>query len=349
MDRSEPPYHNYGPHDLLTDEYFQRWVAQPNRESNAFWTTWLLNHPEKREEVEEARRLLRELHFREDLPSEAARQRVWQQITAANAALDEEKPGQPEVEDSGFSYRYWRGIAATLVGAVALVGLLLFYLNRPQDYLYQTGFAEVKSLVLPDGSRVMLNANSSLRVSDRWPAGQPREVWLSGEAFFSVAHTPDHQKFLVHASEAVSVEVLGTEFNVYGREKGTRVVLTSGKVQLNIQEAGATQQVLMQPGELVEVVKEANTYTRTQKQVNPEKFTAWTERRIVFDNTPVEEMVTVLEDTYGLEITVEDPSLLQKRLWGSVPLGDAGEVLIGLEKTFNWKVTRNGSKVRIEE
>lgn len=348
-DRSATPYHRFEVQDFLMDEHFQGWVAQPDGERDAFWRTWLLNHPEKREAIQEARRLLQELHFQEDLPTEASRQRVWQQIVAANVGLEEVNEEQNDTEAPGLSFRYWRGIAATLVGTIVAVGLLLFYLNRPLDQHHQTGFAEVKSLVLPDGSKVMLNANSSLRVSDRWRAGQAREVWLSGEAFFSVAHTPDHQKFVVHASEAVSVEVLGTEFNVYGRDKSTKVVLTSGKVQLNIQEAGSVQQVLMQPGEVVEIVKESESYTRTQKETNPEKFTAWTERKIMFDNTPVAEMITVLEDTYGLEVTVEDPALLQKRLWGSVPLGDIGEVLTALEKTFNWKVTRNGNQVTIQD
>ena len=348
-DRSAIPYHRYEFQDFLMDEHFQGWVARPDWESNSFWQTWLLNHPEKREAIQEARQLLEELYFQEDLPTEASRQRVWQQILAANAGLEEEDEEQADTEASGLSFRYWRGVAATLVGAIVAVGLLLYYLNRPQDQHHQTGFAEVKSLVLPDGSKVMLNANSSLRVSDRWRPGQPREVWLSGEAFFSVAHTPDHQKFVVHASEAVNVEVLGTEFNVYGRDKSTRVILTSGKVQLNIQEAGSVQQVLMQPGEVVELVKEAESYTRTRKETNPEKFTAWTERKIMFDNTPVAEMIAVLKDTYGLEVTVEDPALLEKRLWGSAPLGDVGEVLTALEKAFNWKITRNGNKVTIQE
>jgi transmembrane sensor len=350
MAKSERPYHQYGVQEFLMDDYFQQWVHQPDWESNAFWKTWLLQHPEKGESIEEARQLLAELSFQEDLPSRESRERVWQQIMATNADRDDEKSGQAGRTVQPKSYRYWQGIAASFAGIIVLAGLLWFYLQQPQIIKYQTGFAEIQSIVLPDGSKVKLNANSTLSLKKNWQKATFREVWLNGEAFFSVVHTADDRKFVVHASDAVNVEVLGTEFNVYERGKETRVLLTSGQVKLNILESGTTQQVLMQPGEQVEVVMEDdNTYRHQQKLVNAEVVTAWTDRKLVFDNTPLAEVVTVLEVTYGIEISIEDTALLEKKLWGSVPLGDVDEVLTGLAKTFNWNIRQEGKKVRIQQ
>jgi ferric-dicitrate binding protein FerR (iron transport regulator) len=72
---------------------------------------------------------------------------------------------------------------------------------------------------LPDNSTVILNANSSLRYQENWEAELLREVWVDGEAFFSVVHTHNHQRFRVNVTDDLKVEVLGTEFNVKDRRK----------------------------------------------------------------------------------------------------------------------------------
>ncbi len=159
------------------------------------------------------------------------------------ASLDDDVGPSTEAVD-----RIWEGIEAgknkkhiifrnrlVWMKVAAVVTLLLvafvFYIGRQnQNHTYHTTFGESRRVLLPDGSLVTLNANSSLRVADRWGRRTEREVWLNGEAFFSVRETKregEAVKFVVHTHD-LNVEVRGTEFNVNTRKQQTRVVAERG-------------------------------------------------------------------------------------------------------------------------
>ena len=88
-----------------------------------------------------------------------------------------------------------------------------------------------------------------------WGRESEREVWLDGEAFFSVIHKINNQPFKVKTSEDVAIEVLGTTFNVYHRNQ-TKIVLNSGRIQLSLPTVQADEKIFMNPGELVEYDEE---------------------------------------------------------------------------------------------
>ena len=126
-------------------------------------------------------------------------------------------------------------MAAAVVVLLVSVGL---WLNKSTLLYrsYQTSNGEIRRFVLMDGSQVTLNARSNLMVP-RWGFGtSSREVVLDGEASFTVRHTPDNHKFVVKTGKGFEVVVLGTEFSVFSRSRGARVVLNKGKVQVNYQE-----------------------------------------------------------------------------------------------------------------
>ena len=125
-------------------------------------------------------------------------------------------------------------VAAGLVGLlIAALAILWYYHQNNHLQTIDTGYAQLREVMLPDGSIVTLNANSTLRYSTDWNHQDIREVWLEGEAFFSVAHTSDNQKFVVRAG-SMDVKVVGTEFNVHSRREEVNVVLQTGRVEANI-------------------------------------------------------------------------------------------------------------------
>jgi ferric-dicitrate binding protein FerR (iron transport regulator) len=101
----------------------------------------------------------------------------------------------------------------------------------------------------------------------------------------------------------------------------------------------------MQPGELVEVEPEKGTWQR--KTVNPEIASAWTSRKLIFDNTPLSEVVALLEETYGLEVKVSHAGLLNKRVFGSCPTDDLDILLTAVSRPFGLLVQRDGKNVFI--
>jgi hypothetical protein len=117
---------------------------------------------------------------------------------------------------------------------------------------HTTHDGEKQKIILPDGSRVFLNSNSTLAYNHDWKDSEKRKVRLSGEAFFQVrekAHQGRKVKFAV-MTKNIEVEVVGTEFDVNTRNEQTQVFLNSGRVNLKIPEKQQT--VPMRPGEIME-------------------------------------------------------------------------------------------------
>ena len=153
---------------------------------------------------------------------------------------------------------------------------------------------------------------------------------------------------MVHTGK-VKVEVVGTRFNVSTRRSATKVVLSSGKVILNIQQDAAhdPEEVMMEPGELVGIVEHRRAIER--KRVDPAHYTAWTENKLVFDHTPLAAITQLIEDNYGIRVVLENPALLKKEFTGAAP-ADALEILLGkLSVVYNLEIIRNGNEMILKE
>jgi ferric-dicitrate binding protein FerR (iron transport regulator) len=217
-------------------------------------------------------------------------------------------------------------------------------LYDPNMAAYHTGAQEKLRIELPDNSVVYLNSGSTLRVAKKWEAGTQREVWLKGEAFFNVKHGPEigSAKFSVHTAGA-KVEVLGTQFNVYERAEQTKVVLNLGKIKLELKEQEQT--VVMQPGDMVEFSQASRTVTR--KQVKPQLYTSWKESQIVFDETPLREIIILVENSFRVQVRVEDSALLDRKMTFKLQENDLDLLLEAISKTFNLQIKRQAGQVII--
>ena len=196
-----------------------------------------------------------------------------------------------------FHWKKWAMAASIFL----LLGLSIFmFKNQLQYQTYKTKHGENQSIFLPDGSKAILNENSILSFA-RWDFGtKNREILLSGEASFSVKHTTDNQLFIVKSDNNFEVVVLGTEFSVYARKHGSKVVLKKGKVRIEYTEGTTKKQLIMKPGELVSL----DTQNHIQKKVaviKPQNVEA-NGNRFVFEETTLQEVGFLLEENYGLEV-----------------------------------------------
>ncbi len=316
MAESQKKYELFDANQLAADEFFQQWVLNPSREATLFWEQFLKTNPEKQTSIEEARRLIEVLHFQ--LPALAETK-----VIALKKRL-ENSIGQPlfvsetpilPLRQSFFNRTRWMAAAAVIL----MLGTIFFwqYSNRPTEYT--TSFGQTRQITLPDGSVVNLNANSSISFAQNFSEQPVREVWLKGEAFFSVKHTANHAKFRVHA-EGLEVDVLGTEFNVSDRRNTTKVVLQSGKVQIK----SAKQSAILQPGEMVEFSH--STKQLAQRKVPVERYSSWKEKVWLLDGEAMSEVAQRIEDSFGVEVVFENPSLANEKISGTIPTGSLEEV-----------------------
>ncbi len=317
------------------DEHFQSWVFAPDGNTEAFWHAWLEENPDKRGDVEEARSILLRLNFSNYDLSANEVSAVWNQIR--NTDLRTFK--KPRLRKSGLIIWYSSIAAATLLIAISS----FFWTSPPSIIEYRTAFGETKSVTLPDSSTVILNSNSILKLNSQWEASAAREVWLDGEAFFSVVHKKNNQSFTVKTGEDVNIEVLGTTFNVYHRNE-TKIMLNSGQIQLSLPTVQADEKILMKPGELVEY----NEKKYVKRKVDPKLYTAWTENNLVLNRTSLREMLHMIKDNYGIEVDVKE-SLLDQTISGSMPVTDAESLLQQIAKAFQLKVVKEENRTYLKE
>lgn len=212
----------------------------------------------------------------------------------------------------------WLGVAAAIVILILTIPISNQLLNEPVS-LYTT-FGEVKSIVLPDDSEVMLNGNSSIT----YEKGNEREVWLDGEAFFHVTHKADNRRFLVHLADTLAIEVVGTEFNVQNRPSGVQIALKSGKIIL----IKGNKRIAMQPSEVIQISKYAVDGFERASNGNMINQLAWQHNRIVLENTTLAELLDQLAETHGIQTSVHEDSLLEREASGSIPIGVDSELLL---------------------
>ncbi len=198
-----------------------------------------------------------------------------------------------------------------------------------------TNYGQRLTIKLPDESSVVLNGNSTIQYSKNWSESQPREVWIDGEGFFAVQHTKNHQKFIVHTREGLNVEVLGTKFNVKSREHGSEVLLTEGKVQLNVSNE-ADRTVILKPGELATMKKNK----LSKRAVEDKQYTSWVRSKLFFDKMTLEELAQILHDTYGLQVSFQNEELKYRQLSGEISSASTEDILFAIAETFNIEVTK---------
>ncbi|MFC5411796.1 FecR family protein [Larkinella bovis] len=264
-------------------------------------------------------------------------QRRMQQAPDGNAPVAENEPVLPR--------SLWpRWIAAASV-ALVLAGGWLFR-DPLLNETHTTAFGETRQLTLADGSEVVLNANSTLKVPRFGFGWQTRDVELTGEATFSVTHTTDDQRFVVKTARNFEVVVLGTEFTVYNRERGGKVVLNKGKVRLRYQDGEAPRELMMKPGDLVTLDRQ-NGPVQLRKVSQPENASAWRENRFVFEETTLGEIVHLFKENYGLELEIADPQLAQWTVSGSYTAQNAEELLESLMEGSELTYQRTGAHIII--
>lgn len=213
----------------------------------------------------------------------------------------------------------------------------------------KTHFGKTQKVTLPDGSTVLLNANSLLRFSKNWSKTADRIVWLDGEAEFSVKHydlkVGQAQKFIVN-TEGVKVEVVGTRFNLMSRAEMCKLALYEGKVQLLLNKHPEQESIAIAPNEIVQVDNGAVVRISPIKKV--EVHQAWTKQHFEFDDTPLSEVALMVENTYGFKFIFKNEKLKNKRLTASIPDDDVAVLVKVISQIFNIKTQRNGKEIIFE-
>lgn len=268
-------------------------------------------------------------------------------------------------------YSYLKKFAAIAAGITGVVFMMYFLFmkksvkpsDNPAFNTLITPKASKTITTLPDGTSVVLNADSKIIFNNDF-SGATREVTLSGEAYFDVAHNPQ-KPFIIHTDKA-DIRVLGTVFNVkYYAEDGIfETSLIKGKVEVSLNDK-SHKKIILRPLQKITLVdkkefinkEEGLTKTKSEDQAgrlminvtdievkNKEiSETSWMNDRLVFSNTPLSEIVKELERQYNIKASIENDSVSDYRYTGEYDKLKLQEILqiLQLSKRFNYTFQQN--------
>lgn len=341
MESSHQQYHHYTTTSFFGDEEFIQHVLHGDAQSAAYWDLVAAAYPDKRTAMEEAHVWILLLNKQQVYQPSGQSSQVWNRI--ASQIADHESR-QQRIRPLKITFRWISAAAAILLLIVALREWSA--IGRKN---FVTTFGKRDQVVLPDESVITLNGNSAIHYVRSWKSDKPREIWLQGEAFFEVKHVAlknrlqQSDSFRVYVSD-LFLTVTGTRFNVRNRRGITEISLLEGS--LRIEKTGTEAFVkTLKPGDAY--VYDSIKQVLTILDRKPPSNKAWTNNEMDLDGYSLQEILNVLEDTYGYEITLTSPELAQKRLSGTVPAANADDILFVIRKVFNLKIDQNSNHLII--
>jgi transmembrane sensor len=179
----------------------------------------------------------------------------------------------------------------------------------PSPYNAVTPRGGQKQMTLPDGTRIWLNAASSIQYPKSF-TGSERTIALDGECYFEVAHNSS-QPFRVNLNNGVTIEVTGTQFNVYAYStEGVKATLVEGAIKIQSKD----KSVILQPGQEVEIQKGGQM---TVSRADIQEALAWKNGILQFNGADVPTVMRRIERWFDVDV-VYAGKIPQRRLAGKI-------------------------------
>jgi transmembrane sensor len=328
------------PPDQVDWEALARYFAGESSATEAEATSrWLAEHPEEADAFAALDAVTAQLDsndLADAVGGEPDVDAAWQRVSAQ---LDE-RPVAAKTKVYTFAPRpsVWRSPALRAAAAIALIAgsAAVWRLDMGESpdaavtaaRTFATAPGKRDSVVLVDGSRVLLGPGSSLRIEAGY-GDQRRDVYLDGEALFDVRHD-DARPFVVHASDLM-VHDLGTTFTVRttnGTNGVTTVAVTQGAVRVARSIASTDSGVVLRAGDRGTTAS-GSAFTVERGAVLTDEL-AFTRGQLVFRDTPLPVVAASLRRWYGVDVRIADSSLNARTLTASFneePLADVLRVI----------------------
>ncbi len=255
---------------------------------------WLEQEPGNQEEYDRVRSIWK-ITGRLSLNLDVDREEAWKQIMRT-------MPADPVASEFSNRFSYWYRMAAVFLLLALFVAVWLFLKPSSSSSLV-TKEGEQTTITLADGTIVWLNENSQLNYPNDFKQDH-REVNLTGEAFFEVAH--DQARPFKVNTENLAVQVLGTSFNLraYANDSISDVAVVSGRVRVSTDNKNNLP-INLDPG--YRAIYNGRTLIKGK---NPESnLLAWKERKLQFNNTNLDDVIKHLVRYFGVSLQLENPEI----------------------------------------
>ena len=362
---------------LLLNDSFVRWIqGSAGEQERKFWEMWRKRHPQNEKKVIEAKQILQTMQFKEEDASDMEDE--LEKLNKSLATKAENTPIHKFRVSRGRVFKYVAAAAILLLTALSGYFVLQQQSNltskqqaevplqtKIQEQVVQqnevkanepasesdsrtiaTSYAEQKTLLLEDGTKVILNAQSRLQYPVDYKGEHDVTVYLEGEAYFQVERRAKSQRTFSVQTKDGTIDVLGTKFLVRTGDEETQVALKEGAVQVELMNKDIQQrQYRMKPGELAHFSQTGTSIDVAE--INPDVYISWTQQKLQFDNTSLSQIVWRIEQMYGVNVVVREKSLLDKKISGSIQNKDLDILLKALSELLDTNVERQRSSIYI--
>lgn len=312
----------------VNDEMLIRFLLNETRvEENAMVQHWLLERPENAAQLVQLQKIWQ---ASKNLANASAidETQAWDAFKTKVAALPKSAPIIKPLK----RIPTWLKVAAVLVlgfgvwSVYTIFGASAFIDIDPSN--------EVYSKILPDGSELTINKHTQLSYANNFK--QNRKIRLkTGNVFFNVAH--DQANPFMIAVDQVKVEVVGTSFNIKHVNQETEVVVETGIVKVQ----WGDQAISLVKGE--KVVINSTTRQLQKMQSTDQLYNYYKTKLFVANNTPLEELVKVLNEAYNSKIVLDQE--VKETFTGPLELGELTDNLKIICDVLKLKVSRNQKEI----
>nr|WP_295923362.1 FecR domain-containing protein [uncultured Dyadobacter sp.] len=258
----------------------------------------------------------------------------FRSMMAGEAVLHDNEPASVR------PLRTWRWLR--IAAMVSLVAIGIAFQKQIRYQSLESAPGKTVTYRLSEGTQVLLNSNSRLLIPRFGFLGSEREVFLDGEAEFRVTHTRNNDRFVVRMGDHYRIEVLGTEFVAFSRERGKRVFLKEGKVKLGLPEG---KQVYMKPGNLF-VSGQNGSYKMTEP-ADTRPYTAWKEQAFYFNNTLLSDVAQQIGEQFDVQVRIPDTLLAQRRIAGIYKAEQADDLLQILSELMQIEIIQKEDHIEL--
>lgn len=361
--------------ELVIDDSFISYCLQKNEADILHWQQYLRDHPLEKSKIEEAEQLVLGLHvmLKQTHSDVGGTQEIRE--TSDHLAL---RP----IFRKGF-LRYAAVIAASVM-VLWVLGVLIrnSFKNVGQSqqqlaviqssdevHFYRTLNGERKAIVLSDSTKIWLNAGSELRIDESY-GKKDRQVYLSGEALFEVAH--DESMPFIVSTHSYEIKDLGTVFNVkaYPNENESETSLIEGKVEIKVKRDN--RKILLSPNQKAIISDEDGKSSEPLFKTKPGLSavagaevklstvsysprdsavieTAWAKNRLEIVNEDFFEMKKKLERWYDVEIAIDDDEVGKYPFTATFEEESIREVLQALQYAYHFNYSIKDKKISISK
>lgn len=341
-------YENYNTLDFINDEYFIRWVKDPDEQSERFWKGWIVKHPEKREDIMHARHMIGDLGYKYDPDlTEDDYVEMFEGILKNSRERSVNKPKY----NNRFLPLVFKTAAAVAIVIASTFVVLEFLPNRTDPMAKSVTLTKRSPMGqkiitwLEDGTKVHLNSGSSIEYTKKF-SDSSRLVHLKGEAYFEV--TKDVNRPFIVKTGKVKTTVLGTMFNVraYPDDDKIEVAVAEGKVKVeNDKSISSTFEYTITRNQMASF--NIPDQIAVKKDFDPDEILAWTKGIIRFKDANINEIISTLERWYGVTFVINSDLNPDKDFSFSYKNKSLEEILKGLSFAFAFDYKINDKTVTL--